>query len=445
MGNIFNNEIFAATVEGFNLLILLVIGICLIYYCRTAKNKLWQYFLLYVSASFLSQLLDFLRKMLPMSESTDLTVRLLSTLPGYGALYATVWFIVSLIELKELTRKSYRYVLYVLLTLQMIASMLLKIDSIGYGQGIAELIPFLRGLYFATFVLAMAGEFIMVCIYKRALNKLNRCVFAGIPIMHLFIFLLFRNDFNLQYILRNIGATVMTLLVMGISMNQITADLERETARSENYSTTMHKFLGGGVTKQLIESDDSEIARGKLRNITTMFADLQGFTHMCEQEAPTPVLEVLNQYMTIISDCVLETSGTLDKYIGDCGMAFWNGVADLPNGPELACECALKIRHRVAMLNADRAAEGLNTFYLNIGINCGETIIGSIGSDERAGFTVIGDNVNIAQRLESEADDGQIFLSRAIVDRIGNAYKTRFVKRMVLRGRENETDIFELL
>ena len=141
---------------------------------------------------------------------------------------------------------------------------------------------------------------------------------------------------------------------------------------------------------------------GQRQPVTVLFADIKGFTAMSETMAPEEVVEVLNIYFTEMVDLVFKHQGTLDKYVGDALMAVFGVPVPLPHAATRAVECAAAMQRRLAQMQA----QGLTPIRgIRIGINTGEAIVGNIGSDKRMDFTVIGDAVNVAARLQ-EAGQG---------------------------------------
>jgi adenylate cyclase len=139
---------------------------------------------------------------------------------------------------------------------------------------------------------------------------------------------------------------------------------------------------------------------GRSAELTVMFADIQAFTKMAESLAPTDVARLMNEYLNAMTAVIQRQRGTLDKYIGDAIMAFWGAPLEDPGHARLAVETALQMQAALTDLNAHFARRGWQPLKVGIGINTGQMTVGDMGSSVRKAYTVMGDSVNIASRLE---------------------------------------------
>ncbi len=150
---------------------------------------------------------------------------------------------------------------------------------------------------------------------------------------------------------------------------------------------------------------DSPLAQAQTKSVAVMFADLVGFTRLCELEPPEAVIELLRGFRARMERCVFANGGTIDKYVGDCVMVTFGTVQTSPQDPASALACALDMVQAVETWNRERLAEGRLPLRLGIGIHYGEALLGDIGGDRQMEFTVIGDTVNVASRLEKVTRD----------------------------------------
>ena len=139
---------------------------------------------------------------------------------------------------------------------------------------------------------------------------------------------------------------------------------------------------------------------GSRVHLTIMFADIRGFTALSERLAPEEVVRLLNRYFAAMADAIFASKGTLDKFIGDAIMAFWGAPVAMADHADRALAAAFDMRRRLAGLNAELTKEGLAPLDIGIGLHTGEAILGNIGSEKKLDYTAIGDNVNLASRLE---------------------------------------------
>lgn len=175
-----------------------------------------------------------------------------------------------------------------------------------------------------------------------------------------------------------------------------------ENKEKKKIKGTLNKYLSPAVTEQLIATGRNPTAEiGQMRELSILFSDIRGFTTLSEKFAPAQVVETLNEYLGHMTDVVFKTEGTLDKFIGDAIMAFWGAPIDNPDHPVQAVRTGLLMRAELAELKKKWEREGnpLN-LSIGVGINTGAVVVGNIGSEKRLDYTVIGDNVNLASRIE---------------------------------------------
>jgi adenylate cyclase len=139
---------------------------------------------------------------------------------------------------------------------------------------------------------------------------------------------------------------------------------------------------------------------GQSREMTVLFSDIRGFTNFSEKLPPTELAEVLNAYLSTMTRIVQQQRGTIDKYIGDAIMAFWNAPVDLGDHAVRAVQTALEMQAALPQLNRDFAARGWPEVKIGIGVNSGRMSVGNMGSEFRMSYTVMGDAVNLGSRLE---------------------------------------------
>jgi adenylate cyclase len=216
--------------------------------------------------------------------------------------------------------------------------------------------------------------------------------------------------------------------------------LAREEVARANYSRFMPEY----VVKQLLENPNSFRLGGANQTITVLFADIRGFTTFSENENPEKVVGLLNLYFSAMTGIIFEHGGTLDKYIGDELMALFGAPTTTPQDAENAVKVAAAMQKRMLTLNKELVDLGFSEIAIGIGLHTGEATIGYIGSEQRSEYTAIGDTVNLASRLQSNALGGQILVSEATAKAAGDILP--FIKRepLIVKNRLQPVDLFEV-
>jgi adenylate cyclase len=181
--------------------------------------------------------------------------------------------------------------------------------------------------------------------------------------------------------------------------------------------------------------------------VTVLFSDLVDFSALAENTAPKELIRLLNEYFTAMTEIILAHHGMVDKFIGDAIMAFWGAPLPLADHATRACEAALKMQKAMRPLNEAWEAQGFPAITARIGLHTGPVIAGNVGSRKRFNYTVMGDAVNLASRLEraNDAFGTEIIMSEATCRRLGNAFLVRELDLVQVRGRAQAVTIFELL
>jgi adenylate cyclase len=211
---------------------------------------------------------------------------------------------------------------------------------------------------------------------------------------------------------------------------------------------TFSQYLSPDVIG-LIEKDPQRYIRpgGEIKELTVMFSDIRGFTTISEGLTPDELVSLLNEYLGEMTEIVFSNQGTLDKYIGDAIMAFWGSPYPQEDHAIRGCQCALQMVRRLESLNAKWEAEGRRPISIGIGLNTGLLNVGNMGSAKRLAWTVMGDNVNLASRLEgiNKQYQTQIVISEATHQQIGGRFVCRELDRIRVKGKNQPVEIYELL
>ncbi len=206
-------------------------------------------------------------------------------------------------------------------------------------------------------------------------------------------------------------------------------------------------YMSGPLLEDLLKNPDKLRLGGDKRVLTVFFSDLAGFTSLSEKLKPEEVVSLLNRYLTAMTDIIMESGGLIDKYEGDAIMAFWGAPVPQADHAARACLAALDNQARLAELRREFEAAGLPPVHARIGINTGEMIIGNMGSSRRFDFTVIGDNVNLASRLEGAGKEygTRIIVSEDTYRAAAGRVEVRELDLLQVKGKEIPVRIYELL
>ena len=170
------------------------------------------------------------------------------------------------------------------------------------------------------------------------------------------------------------------------------------------------RYVDKDLVDRLLVSGDAQLLKNERKNVTVMFADIRSFTAISEHMEPEDVVAMLNEYFTIMTDILFKHNGMLDKFVGDQIMAVFGHISNETSGARSAVKAALEMQKATAILMKERAEKNFPVFDVGIGINTGKAILASVGSENRQDYTVIGDTVNIAARLEKYASGGEVVI-----------------------------------
>ncbi len=216
-------------------------------------------------------------------------------------------------------------------------------------------------------------------------------------------------------------------------------------AERDNMRDILGKVASNEVVTRLLEGGDIELG-GEERDVTVMFTDIRNFTALVEKLTPDQSLQLLNQFLTVISEVIESAGGVVDKYLGDGVMALFGAPVTRPDDAQRALNCALEIRDRVAALGPVLAARGLPHPQVGIGINTSRVIAGNIGSPSRLNYTVLGDGVNLASRLEGLTKRYQVPIVTGFTTREGaGGIACRELDKVRVKGKTVAERIFEPL
>jgi len=226
----------------------------------------------------------------------------------------------------------------------------------------------------------------------------------------------------------------------------INAYLVSESKKREIKRAFSH-YISPSILESILKDPDSLKLGGKKVEATILFSDLAGFTSLSERLPPEEISHIINRYMTAMTKIILEHKGTIDKFIGDAIMAFWGAPIEDDSHAINACKSAVAMQKGMDRLREEFRAEGLPEISMRIGINTGIVIAGNMGSDELFDYTVIGDAVNLASRLESANKNfgTSIIISHFVYERARDFIITRPLGNINVKGKKEAIEVYELI
>ncbi|WNG59630.1 adenylate/guanylate cyclase domain-containing protein [Archangium gephyra] len=220
---------------------------------------------------------------------------------------------------------------------------------------------------------------------------------------------------------------------------------EREVVTQTQVRAALSRYLSPDVVDLVVSNPDQLRLGGERREVTILFADVVGFTRLSEAQSPETIVALLNELFTFATEIIQRRGGIIDKFIGDCVMAVWGSPQSHPDDALRAVQAAEDLRRWLDVGNRRWRARWGIEIQLAIGIHTGPAVAGNVGSEKRMEYTVIGDTVNVAARIESMAQPGQILVSEATRERIGDSgVELVPAGERQLHGRTAATRIFEV-
>lgn len=310
-----------------------------------------------------------------------------------------------------------------------------RIDNLIHNDFI-RVVPDWLNILLAIISMIMVYTVIKVYNIVRAINYSLLIIF--------FIFILSSVCFYYS-----IAINVITPIVMCI-VSMIIAYVHKyfiEEKNKEKIENALGKYMSEDVMKRVMQNIDNLGLGGKRAIVTVLFSDIRGFTSMSENMTAQEVSELLNEYFSAMEPIISKYNGIINKFIGDAIMAVFGEPIQDDNHPINAVKCACEMLNKVQELNNKWQQENKNIIKIGIGINTGEVFVGNIGSEKRMEYTVIGDTVNLASRLESynKTYGTTILISSSTYEQAATEITANKIQDVEIRGKANKIDIYEII
>ncbi|MDO5573870.1 MAG: adenylate/guanylate cyclase domain-containing protein [bacterium] len=227
------------------------------------------------------------------------------------------------------------------------------------------------------------------------------------------------------------------------AMEQIKALNEQLKLRNELISETFGRYLSDEIVEKLLSSPDGRRLGGDKQEVTIIMSDIRGFTAMSEIMPPVELMTMLNHYLAVMTEIIQKYKGTIIEFIGDAIFAIFGAPIECENGAENAVRCAVEMQNAMEAVNQYNEEQEYPHLEMGIGVNTGEVILGNIGSEKRAKYGVVGQNVNLAGRIEGYTVGGQVLASESTTRQIGS-FEYRSVHEIYPKGIKIPINVYDI-
>lgn len=270
----------------------------------------------------------------------------------------------------------------------------------------------------------------------------NPIIFISFSISYLFLVYNLLFDYG---IVLNILFPIATVLIASImtTLFDYFYNIKKEEAIKAKFASKVSKNVMDDILKNIDKNEFS----AKSKEVTIFFSDIRGFTNISEKLDAKDLISFLNRYMQPMSEIIIKYQGTIDKFIGDAIMAYWNAPIDIKNHCDLALKASLEQLEVLEKLNVELQKENLPKIDIGIGLNTGTVIVGEMGSSLRSDYTVIGDTINLGSRVESLCKyyDSKLNISNFTKDKLQEEYIFRFLDLVKVKGKNEPVEIWQVL
>ena len=339
---------------------------------------------------------------------------------------------------------------------------ILGITEVGSGDVVSTPVGFMYGpLLHYTFLSNMLQNHLII--EPKNIPLFLILFFALLPSLLMLFFkkILHRVILNLSIYLVTYGV-IRALFVyemlyidlfyplLALSLSAIVVEafaFSRHERSSKFLKDAFSSYLSENLLDELIHNPKALTLGGEKKELSILFSDIRGFTRLSESMDPVDLVDLLNRYFTPMTHSVLEHNGMLDKYIGDALMAFYNAPIDVEHHADEACLSALEMIEHLKELNSTLESEGKKALEIGIGINTADVVVGNMGSESRFNYTVMGDGVNLASRVESltKKYGVSILITEFSVAKLHKQFLYRVLEPVVVKGKQDAVLLYELM
>lgn len=283
---------------------------------------------------------------------------------------------------------------------------------------------------------------LLVGLVVPRLRPLQGALFAAVVLglYALLVFQMFFRDIYVEWVPQSASLILGYLVVTSYRLSTE----EREKKRIKSFFGT---YVTQEVAEEILTNPAAQVMGGERREISILFSDIRGFTPMSEKLAPEGVVTTLNEYFEEMANAVFEFGGSLNQFIGDAIMAVFGAPIPQPDHAQRAVQTALRMGAKLQVLRNRWQEQGRPVFEIGVGINTGEAVVGNVGSQIRRQYTVIGDAVNVAQRLEALTKEVpyRVLITEATYQQVKDIVEVEKLEPVVVKGRQQPLQIYAVL
>ncbi len=288
--------------------------------------------------------------------------------------------------------------------------------------------------------LAMIGLLVGLCVFTLRLRYTIPLLFVFVVLYLLFISAMF--SFNYVMPIFYPVLLIILIYIFALFVKYLIASKEKQKIRAG-----FSQYVAKEVVDELINHPEKLNLGGENRKLTILFSDIRKFTSLSEKLKPEELVELLNDYLSAMGEVVADNDGIIDKFIGDAIMAFWGAPLENNKQEKDAVRSALLMVEKLKAFNKENRSKNRPEINIGIGINAGEVIVGNIGSKKRFDYTVIGDEVNLASRLEglTKFYGVSIIVSEKVTMKVNDEFVVRYLDNVAVKGKNQGIRIYEVM
>ena len=240
-------------------------------------------------------------------------------------------------------------------------------------------------------------------------------------------------------------ARIQTQLALKYANDENKRLLKQLEDRNEFIKSLFGRFISDDIVEQLLATPNGSELGGELRELSILFADIRGFTSLSEALSPEQVVSLLNNYLGTMTDIIDSYGGTVNEFYGDGLLAFFGAPVPNKDHARIAVQCALAMKAGMVEVNRRNRECGLPEVDMGLAVNSGEVVVGNVGSEKRFKYGVIGSAVNIASRVQSNAENGVVLVTRSCADALGDCFEFADHRQIEVKGISRPIEICQVI